>query len=346
MKRFYCHCGAEVFFENVYCGACNARLGFDSVDLQLYSLYSTGNFTWQSKQGNYYRFCSNAEEFSNCNWLVPAEDNHDRCVACRLNRTIPDLSRPGNLENWHELERSKRRLVYTLLGLGLPVISRWDQPDCGLLFDFLEGGNGDSESFEGYVTTGHSSGVITINVSEADPAKRENTRRMMNEAYRTLLGHFRHESGHYYWSRLFSDETQLIKFRSVFGDEKKSYTQALENYYQAGPPDDWSDQYISAYAASHPLEDWAETWAHYLHMTETLETARSWGITECQESNFDLWINEWISLTIILNQMNRSMGQQDAYPFVVSGPVRRKLHFISEVIKHYQNNQDPVAAIR
>src|SRR6185436_17928775 len=187
------------------------------------------------------------------------------CRSCRLDKVIPNLANAGAKEGWHRLESAKRRLLYTLIDLGLPVE--------GLAFQFLEDAPGGNKVF-----TGHEGGVITINVAEADDPFREKMRVQMGEAYRTLLGHFRHEVGHHYWERLVSQSDRLAGFRERFGDERADYDQARQRHYEQGPPADWGTRFVSVYASMHPWEDWAETWAHYLHMTDTLETARAHGV--------------------------------------------------------------------
>ena len=198
------------------------------------------------------------------------------------------------------------------------------------------------------ILTGHDNGVITINVAEADDAERERRRLQMHEPYRTLLGHFRHEVGHYYWDRLIKDSPRLEAFRAVFGDERKDYAQALQEYYQQGPPANWQQQFISIYASSHPWEDWAETWANYLHMTDTLETAATCGLMlhpgrkdeptlpappkAGPNTSFERLLEGWFPLTYVLNNLNRGLGLPDGYPFVLSTPTLDKLRFVHDTV--------------
>ena len=56
------------------------------------------------------------------------------------------------------------------------------------------------------------------------------------------------------------------------------YAAALSSHYQIGAPAGWEEDFITAYAASHPWEDWAETWAHYLQILDGLETCEGLGI--------------------------------------------------------------------
>jgi hypothetical protein len=217
-----------------------------------------------------------------------------------------------------------------------------EDPDNGLAFDFLR------PVPEGPpVMTGHSEGIITLNVEEADDAVRERNRLNLNEPYRTLLGHFRHEVGHYYWDRLIAGSPLLAEFRDLFGDETEDYAAALQRHYAEGPPPDWQDRFVSAYASSHPWEDWAETWAHYLHITDTWDTAISFGMDVDAGAEFDRFtrdalahpevpgsgsflqfLNRWTQLTTVLNEVSRAMGLSDFYPFVLSQKAVGKLQFV------------------
>ena len=217
--------------------------------------------TWklhgQDKSRKLWRRCGNLNSRAGCNWLVAAKDKQPLCISCRLNRTIPDLNDENNARWWRLIENAKRRLVAQLLSLGLPVQSRvTEDPERGVMFDFLR-----SPPEGPRVLTGHANGLITLNVEEADDSIREKTRHEMHEPYRTLLGHFRHEIGHYYWDRLVAGTPWLDKFRGLFGDEQQDYAAALKKNYDEGPPANWADNFISAYASSHPWEDWAESWA-------------------------------------------------------------------------------------
>ncbi|SFX00552.1 zinc-binding metallopeptidase family protein [Marinospirillum alkaliphilum] len=354
MKLYSCTgCGQLVFFENTQCNHCGALLGFVPEQLTLTAFEPVDGTLWrplgqQDFTVPLYRQCSNYQYQAVCNWMLPADDPHDFCIACRLNRTIPDLGQPQNRGFWLSLETEKRRLIYSLLQLGLPLISRSIDPT-GLEFDFLE----DTEptfSESGRVLTGHSEGLITLNIAEADPVRREKMRSRMAEPYRTLLGHFRHESGHYYWDRLIRNSQWLFAFRELFGDERQDYAAALQRHYSEGASGDWQQQHVSAYASAHPWEDWAETWAHYLHILDTLETAGQFGLSvqpslsgaagvqlaqgfnPALGADFDWLIQTWLPLTTALNSLNRSMGHDHAYPFVLAPAVINKLRLVHQVI--------------
>ena len=330
MKRFECRCGKRVFFENTQCLGCQRHLGFDSASLQMVALDEHGD-QYADDSGNAYKRCRNHVDFQNCNWLCDAGDADEYCLSCRLNRTIPDLSQPQNQQHWHTLEKAKRRLLYTLLSLGLPIISKVRGWPAGLAFDFMEDQRSNPAVADEFVHTGHADGVITINIAEADDVYRVRMRVLMAEMYRTVLGHFRHESGHYYFNLLI-DDGAIDGFRDLFGDERSPYAEALSAYYNGGPTPDWEARYISAYAASHPFEDWAETWAHYLLIADGVETAAAEGFFE-PTRDLDDAIGQWMDIVVKLNQINRGLGLQDPYPFVVNDHITRKLLFIGDQVK-------------
>jgi hypothetical protein len=238
-------------------------------------------------------------------------------------------------------------LFYTLIALRLPLQNLEQDPEHGLAFDFLA----DNPAAATQVLTGHDAGLITINLNEADDAIREKLRTAMGEPYRTLLGHFRHEVGHYFWDILVRDAGKIEECRAVFGDESADYGDALKRHYAEGAPANWQDSFISAYATAHPWEDFAETWAHYLHIVDTLETASAFGLrihpvaskNRALHADIDFdphkalsiekLVDAWLPLTFAVNSLNRSMGHSDLYPFIVSLPVVRKLKFIHDIIR-------------
>jgi hypothetical protein len=327
MRVFQCECGATIFFNNSLCLSCSRELGFVPELLNLVSFPSDGAETIETPHGAY-RKCTNYSQEGVCNWLVPADSEEELCQACRLNNVIPDLSEPANRELWQETELAKRRLIYSLDSLGLPVITKTDDAERGLAFDIKQN-TGDER-----VLTGHAEGLITLNLSEADAAEREKMRLSLKERYRTLLGHFRHEVGHYFWDRLVADPGKHEAFRQLFGDERADYAEALKAHYAKPHNPGFYAEYISHYAASHPWEDFAESFAHYLHMVDTLETAEQYGFASPPRSarDFEQLMLEWYKLTVALNSLNRSMGLPDAYPFAVTPAVKEKLHFVHELI--------------
>jgi len=358
-KVWQCHCGQSIFFANTQCLACSSALGYLPQQGKLATLEAGSQpNAWRltdEPQAGLYRRCANVDTPAACNWLVPSLDIGEFCIACSLNRTIPDLSVPENADRWCKVETAKRRLVAQLISLGLKVISKDQDEETGLAFDFV------GVDLEGKLpTTGHANGLITLNIEEADDAHREAMRVQMHEPYRTLLGHFRHEVGHYYWDRLIVDTHWQDNFRNLFGDDRASYAEAMEHHYQQGAPADWQQGFVSAYATMHPWEDWAETWAHYLHMMDAVDTALGFGMS-AREMDFDYqpftletlydpqhpggpaflsFVNAWIELAGMLNELSRSMGQPDFYPFVLSPAVITKLHFIHLVIQQAGGKAD------
>jgi hypothetical protein len=343
MRVFTCgNCRHNIYFENTICENCGMALGFDPQAMTMRTLTPDPNgklVTGARAAGGRKVYCANYTH-NVCNWLVPPAQDGDFCLSCGLNKTIPDLSIAGNLERWFEIEKAKRRLIYELLKLKLPLKPDSDSGLPALAFDIVAGAK-----------TGHDNGLITINLEEADPAKREETREAFNEPYRTLLGHFRHESGHYYWMVLVNNPRWIERYRQLFGDERPDYGQALAAYHQNGPKPDWQKSYISAYATAHSWEDWAESWAHYLHMMDTLETADDYGIDPkvpnspgvgrpwfastdpYKARNAAQLMDRWVPLALAMNSMNRSMGHADFYPFVVSPAVISKVDFIYQLVR-------------
>ena len=349
MKTFHCDkCAQQVFFENTLCFNCDSMLGYQPEQRVVSSFEAAGEGTWRSLNkndaGRLYKQCSNYVNHQVCNWMLDANDPNELCASCQLTVVIPTLSNEKNHLFWQRLESAKRRLLYSLYSLHLTPVSKETDEEAGLAFQFLEDGPGEDER----VMTGHDNGLITLNIAEADPAQRERTREQMHEHYRTLLGHFRHESGHYYFDRLIADSEWIDGYRELFGDEREDYSESLKRHYENGAPADWEQHFISTYASSHSWEDWAETWAHYLHMIDTLETAHACGLSlkprkkeepemvitapPLKIDSFDEIISDWFALTYVLNSLNRSVGTPDSYPFKLPTPVQEKLHFIHKVV--------------
>jgi hypothetical protein len=338
MQRFTCECGNVLFFGSSRCLKCSSDVGYDpqrGVMLRI-------------KPGGTMKRCDNGVKHQVCNWLLPASATAVLCVACRMNRTIPDLSTERNRMLWARMEMAKRRLIYTLLRLGIALPSKKDDPKSGLAFDFV------STLTNPTVTTGHLNGVITVNLEEADDTYRQINRQQLGENSRTLLGHFRHESAHYLWQRQLSeltwDDPLRLAFRERFGDEWKDYAASLTAHYEHGAPGGWDQDFITAYAASHPWEDWAETWAHYLQIVDGLETCEGLGIqvkhlalplvilpveagflptvlvsSVTGDGEFLAWLQRWMCLSTVLNEISFSLGEPALYPFVISVNVAQKL---------------------
>jgi hypothetical protein len=345
MKTFHCTaCGHLIFFENVQCERCGMLLGFipESGEMSAFVKESAGRWRAQlTGDGALYRPCHNYAVEKVCNWMIPVESDNRFCQSCRLTSVIPNLRARRRKGYWSRLEAAKRRLLYTLAVLGLRIETREQNPETGLQFEFRE------SLRDSKVTTGHDNGLITMNIAEADDLRRERVRIALGEPYRTLLGHFRHEIGHYYFDRLVAGTKHLRTFRALFGDERIDYRDALKTHYRNGAPADWGKAHVSAYATMHPWEDWAETWAHYLHMVDTVGTARACGISIDPENlsepdtvdrakssspSFEELIKQWCPLTYAMNSLNRSLGMPDPYPFTLAPVAVQKLEFVHRVI--------------
>lgn len=343
MKLFTCaQCGNTLFFHNRACVNCGARLGFSPNSRDLHALMPTGDDRWQPVNGgDRYRFCANAAT-DVCNWLVPEGDGSAYCRACRHNRLIPN-----DLDQFRRIIDAQHRLFYAFLKWDLPAPDRSEDPDGGLVFDYLEDEQAPDGSFHSAMT-GHDEGVISIRAAEADDAVRESVRSQMGEPYRTLLGHFRHECGHFIWNRLVRDAGKLEACRAVFGDDEADYQASIERHYAEGPPPFWADSYISAYASMHPWEDFAETFAHVLHITDALETAHYYGMTiktkpdegvaaevdfkPYRVTDFERLAEAWVPLSLAINSIHNAMGERPLYPFILTPTVRNKLTFVHRLI--------------
>lgn len=372
MRTFNCdHCGHLVFFDSTHCVHCRSTLAFVPEWMRIAALQPTvesavqswspspavpqpAPMLWQAVHPvptippQRWRLCANHTIHHACNFAVPADDPQPLCISCRQTRWLPDLSDPANLRRWKLIEDAKRRLFYTLARLHLTNLDGMTAPE----FEFLADLPGQPP-----VMTGHRSGTIVLNVAEADDDERARRRMELHEPYRTLVGHLRHESGHFFWDVLVRDHPHTLEaFRALFGDERLDYAQALQAHYHIGPlgPAGWEQGHVSAYATAHPWEDWAETWAHYLHMVDLMETAASYRtevtipgentpylmrspfMPEAEDRDFDAMLRAWVPLTLLLNSLNRSLGQNHAYPFALSSGAITKLRFVHDLLTPYQ----------
>lgn len=355
MKTFSCTCGNPLYFENTLCLKCHWEVGFDPAGLDMHRLDDATSFK---------RCANGTSPLMACNWLVPKDGTQAFCVSCSLSRLIPNLSSPNTMQLWIKMEAAKRRALFSMLSLGVPLQPLPDPHAMGALNE-----QGQMVPLElsyrllqplpnAPVITGHDAGTITLNLEEADDVIRERNRINLNEPYRTLLGHFRHEIGHYYWSMWFENDSKrdevLGAFRELFGDERQSYADAMNAYYRNGPQPGWQERCISAYSTMHPWEEWAETWAHYLHMIDALESFESLGLRKSATmpketiekiaplpapfhkapvAEFSDKLQTWLEITPAINELSSSLGHNMSYPFVVSPPVVRKLFFIHCMVK-------------
>jgi len=389
MRIFRCSCADKplLFFENISCSKCERMTGFDaeSLDMKTFEQANPGTKdrpVWECGDGRYYLQCDNWTTHNACNWMVQLEQTNLQdallqinstqlhlCRSCNLNSMVPDLNVVENITLWGKLESAKRRCLYTLLSLELPFDRQSQLASSvtpNLAFKFLAAAsdsNQDSIKDSEPVITGHKNGVITIDLAEADDVERTRMQLSMNEDYRTLLGHFRHETGHYYWDVFQSKLSGFSqRFRSLFGDERENYLNALNRHHSTGPKPQWREQYISSYATAHPWEDWAESWAHYLHVIDTLQTRYEYDESKLGDQagkavsassadarvfslplpdnkdmlpgrDFSTIMGHWNNTAVLLNSLNRSMGLPDPYPFVTSEVVYNKLLFIDNTLQ-------------
>ena len=350
MAAFACpNCRQLLQFEDHACPSCAHGVGYAPArDLFLHHDAASGRWRDAAGAAAAVRRCGNAR-LGVCNWLVDEADarigGRSMCRACRHNRLIPDLAVAGVLDRWRRIEEAKRRLIRALIKLGLPLETKNERYD-GLAFDFLYDAAAEMGSVP-QLLTGHAGGVVTLNVIEADDVARERIRRDMGEPYRTLLGHFRHEVGHHYWFRLVAGAHWHEEFRALFGDERADRQSAVQRYYAEGAPPDWADNRVSAYATAHPWEDFAETFAHLLHIVDTLAAIAAFDAElgafpaagARARVDFDPYRADaahltarWIPFSFALNAINRAMGQPDLYPFTLTPGVTLKLDFVSRVV--------------
>jgi hypothetical protein len=355
VRTFSCdNCGGVLFYENVTCLACGQTVGFRPDELAMCTTAAAGVSALQP--------CRNWTEHGACNWFTPggtapearnaappsaAAAAAEYCLSCSLNEVVPDLTDARRRQLWIDTERAKRRLIFTLLELGLPLLGVGEKQ--AVRFRLLADERVDTGAVdppaEEPIYTGHVAGCLTLNVVEADDAHRESMRARLNERYRTMLGHLRHEIGHYYWYVLVDGTPLQSAFRELFGDETADYADSMRRHYESGPSENWPQAHVSPYSSMHPFEDFAETWAHYIHILDTLETASASAVALAgrtlvsplplsAERPFRSVLEDWTPLTVCLNQLNRSMGLPDAYPFVLTDRVVEKLAFVHEVCLH------------
>ncbi|WP_420451680.1 putative zinc-binding metallopeptidase [Ilumatobacter sp.] len=300
MKIFSCPgCAQVVWFDSTSCEACGVDLAYDPrIDE-----FVTGVAA-----------CSLRETVESCNWASTG-GTADLCDCCSLDldHTADELRRPFQL--------AKRRTLRQLWILGIDPATREPQ----LRFDLRAGTEAEP------VTTGHADGLITLDTAEAEPSHLQEVRISLGEPYRTPLGHVRHELGHWWWAAAVDVDFSTEEFRDRFGDESADYSAALESHYGGEDDGSWSDDHISFYAASHPWEDVAESFAHVLHILDTFETATTHRVMTTDEApvGFRAIYDRWVPLTLTLNALNRSMGMPDPYPFAASPTAVDKFEFVA-----------------
>lgn len=327
MKTFDCHCGARLFFHSTHCVACNSTVGRCASCFEITTFEPSGEAFICKRCHASIRLCGNRTEFEVCNATVPAKEVATLCSFCNLNQIIPELSVNESLEKWRRLERAKHRVLYDCEQLGLPVTDRDSATNLPLRFEF-------KSSTAEVVSTGHANGVITIELEEADSVRREQTRVEFAEPQRTLVGHFRHELGHYYWQRIVEPHF-LDEYRQLFGDERDpNYSEAQQKYYAEGAPVDWRASFISEYASMHSWEDFAETFNAFMDMIAIIGTANHFRRlrVDVKPEDFESLVRAYSELGIVANEFNRDIGLLDLVPEVITPTVAKKLEFIHAII--------------
>ncbi|KAA5539180.1 hypothetical protein FYK55_24995 [Roseiconus nitratireducens] len=326
MRNFDCRCGAALFFHSEQCVRCKSATAMCANCRQVAAVDDLNDGTVQcSNCGTHMRFCGNRVQNAICNGGVRAESADALCRYCSLNQIVPDLSMPGNREKWLSIERAKHRVLYDVDRIGFPIITDAGDGRAILRFEF-------KSSTAEPVTTGHTSGLITMNIAEADSVQREQTRVQFGEPQRTLVGHFRHELGHYFWD-VCVNPSRLDEYRQLFGDERNpDYVTAQQQYYSGGPPDDWWTTYVSEYATMHSWEDFAETFNAYLDMIAIVGTSAHFHRlrvdADVDGGDFQQLLTAYQDIGIVANELNRDMGMLDLVPEVFTPPVVQKMRFV------------------
>jgi hypothetical protein len=348
MRVFSCgRCGCQVPFAVQECGTCGAALGYVSEDRTVRVLSPSNDpatYEVVGHDGWWWR-CMNSAW--GCNWMLTAGSDTVWCRSCRLTRGRPDGERPDAVEAWGKAEAAKRGLVHQLDTLGLAFQSRSTSTPDGLVFDLVHipGERG---------VTGHFDGVVTLDLAEADDRYRDGLRLQLGESFRTLIGHLRHEVGHYFWTRLVGRSDYLSSFRGMFGDERLDYREAVAAYYSGGARSWDAGLHVTAYAASHPLEDWAETFAHYLHIVDAADTAIAHELVPADVAmaaaealatgDFGDVLDVWRPINVAITAIAESVGSAAIYPFEPSGDVVDKLAFVHrQVAAHSNRGRSPAS---
>lgn len=361
MRTFLCTCGETLFFDNTRCVTCEREAGFCPSCQDLVSLvpaedgaYRCGNSACCASLTK----CNNYAEERVCNrCIVQPNATGSLCDCCRFNAVIPNLGVGDNRAKWRRLEAAKRRLFYHLDLLRLARGNASEGFDPPLSFEFKEDqgaswandeyGNSEMLNAHEVVMTGHFKGKITINLREADPVERERLRVQFGELNRSLIGHFRHEIGHYYWELLIKGKRE-DGFKAVFGDHHHpTYAEALQNYYQRGPHANWGQNFASAYASMHPWEDFAETFTAYLEMVATLDTAKHMGIDRMNEldtipsEDLEAMCRVYARVGIAFNELNRTMGLKDVLTRPLTRAVIKKMRYVHGLIAEVRGPAQP-----
>jgi hypothetical protein len=306
VRRFACpRCAATLFFNDDHCLTCGAHI-----------LYDPGSDWMVEADGTSAFRCANSFTDERCNWLALPDG---MCRSCALD--LPESVGPSALRR--PFQEAKRRTLRQLAQRGIDPATT----PLALRFRLLHG------TSQAPVTIGHAGGVITLDVAEGDPRRLAEVRTTLGEPYRTPLGHVRHELGHWYWAWRIGGTPAIEQFRALFGDERRPYDQALSAHYATVDDGWWRAHHLSHYASAHPWEDFAESFAHALHLHDTLETAVTYGMVEPPDpADADAPYAAWGRLSVALNELNRAMGTSDPYPFAPSAPAMEKIRWIADLL--------------
>ncbi len=327
MKTGRCRCGNRIFFNNHRCLTCDAVLGHCLPCGSLTSFSDDKQSSICDTCGTVVHACTN-QSHGVCNSFNKSPNT--LCRFCEFTSVIPPLKQPESVRRWAMMESAKRRLLSQLEDLSLPPFIDDVQQTHPLSFEFLEN-SVDACGQTKNVTTGHEHGLITINLAEADSVHRERLRVDLGEPQRTLIGHMRHEIGHYIdWSwacRMAADE-----YRALFGDpDSIDYSEAMKRHYDEGPPSNWANHYVSAYATMHPWEDFAETVNVYLDIMAIATTA-----TELGQSELDLsatadagqLVSSVLKIVVEVSEYNFDLGLMPLLPERIPPAVIEKLAYV------------------
>jgi hypothetical protein len=334
LKRGKCKCNRWLFFGNTACLGCDRSVGRCCAcrAMASFSPASTSELFSCDNCHAEVQPCAN-RNLGICNCFANQTDSTGNvlCTYCEFTRVVPPHDSPDKFSRWRELESAKRRLLIQLSGLEFPPFASKFVPTCPLVFEFKEDTVLPDGSIEA-VFTGHENGVITINAHEADSVRREQSRVAFNEPQRTLIGHMRHEYGHFLDLCCIQGDLLRAKYVELFGDPATvDYAEAKTRYYAQGPTGNWPESYVSAYASMHPWEDFAETVNVYLDLMALAETARDQlgsNIDTSANGCVATFISELLDLAITVSEFNFDMGLNALLPERFNDEVVCKLSYV------------------
>ena len=333
MRRFTCEsCAEEVAFDALRCASCSSPLGYVPAQQAVKVLHPAAGAVSFSISGDDAEFWRCPNSARGCNWVLPAGTGDIWCRSCGLTPGRPDETNPDALAAWSTAEAVKRRLVHQLDHLALPIDPRSDATPDGLAFDlvYVPGQFGPA---------GKVDEAVTLDLADADVQDVGAPPRRVHAPFRTLIGNLRHKVGHHYWHRLVGQSDHVTPFRRLFGDERADYPAAIEPH-QAAVAHHWdASRFVTGRAESHPFEDWAETFAHYLHILDATDTAEAYRLPDGQcemgrpqsspgGGTFAEILRLWRPTAPAVNALAASLGLPAVYPFQLTGVVLQKFEFV------------------